>query len=138
MGELGMTGVDISVTDSPSWRCHTMLEKEWVANDLDGIHQAGDREVNHYVGNTLMNQGGGILWQRLIGITPSTSATGATMQAFSTANAAIGVGDSTADVAVTQTDLQAPASSASRWIKGMQASYPSNSTVNFATSSGAF
>jgi hypothetical protein len=84
-----------------------------------------------------MNEGANLIWKRLIVLNPSTSATGAQLQGMSSGTAGLAVGISTAAVAATQTDLQAATGTTARWIKGMQAAYPSHSTANPASSSGA-
>lgn len=111
------------------WRCQWMVEKVWKAGDHS--HEAGDREIVMGEGNLLLNGGASVIWQRLKTKKPSTSSTGAALQGYSTDNARIGVGNSTATAAVTQTDLQG----ASKRYNGMQSGYPSH--TDGTSSSGA-
>ena len=111
------------------WRCQWKVEKNWLAGD--GAHDRGDREVVLGEGNLLLNGGAAIIWQRLKTNKPSTSSTGAALQAYSSGNARIGVGNSTATAAITQTDLQG----ASKKYNSMQSGYPSH--TDGTSSSGA-
>lgn len=78
-------------------------------------------EVVEIAGNLLLNEGIGALLLLL---------TGGAATAFSNANAYLGVGDSSAVEAATQTGLQA---AANKTYKGMEATYPqiSNQTVTW-------
>lgn len=77
-------------------------------------------------GNLLMTAGANALWEAL---------TGSTVTAFSAANAAIGVGDSTAASAASQTNLQATVNAAR---VGMTSGYPAvtNNQVQFQATFG--
>ncbi len=97
-------------------------------------------EVIERVGNLLMFGGASCLWQALIG--NGTGTAGQALTFFNNANAAIGVGDSTAAAAATQTDLQA-ATNKDR--NAMDATYPqhtdgtadANNDIVFRSSFGA-
>lgn len=102
------------------WRVRSKLEKNWLADDAD--HRAGDREVILQEGNLLVNGGASVIWQRMKFNKPSTSSTGAALQAFSTGNARLGVGNSTAAAAITQNDL----SGASKKYNAMASGYPTH------------
>jgi hypothetical protein len=121
----------VRVHDVVRWRCRTRVEK--YADDA--AHAAGEPyEVIEEDGNLLMYGGTSALWHRLTG--------GTTLTAFDNTNAYIGVGDSSAAAAATQTDLQAATNKLRR---GMEATYPqhtdgtgsSNATVSFKSSFGA-
>ena len=81
-------------------------------------------------GNTLADGGADVLWHRACTLNPTTLANGASiLQAFSSGNAAIGVGDSTVAATSTQADLLAPTGTTARRIRGMStASYPSRTS----------
>lgn len=102
------------------WRVRTTLEKQWKADD--GCHHAGDKEVVLQEGNLLMNGGASLIWERLKVNKPSTSSTGAALGAYSTGNSRLGVGNSTATAAVTQTDLQG----GSKRYNSMASGYPTH------------
>jgi hypothetical protein len=85
-------------------------------------------EVSEFEGNLLLNEGIQTMWDLII-------ASG-TPAAYSNANARIGVGDSSAAEAATQTGLQA---STNKTYKAMESGYPSrtNQTVTFRSVFGA-
>jgi len=114
------------------WRAMTTLYK--FADDMDRISRAiryegasPDEFVDYLIeepsiweGNLLMYGGASCLWECLIG----NGTTGAgNLQFFSSANAAIGVGDSNVAEAATQTDLQA---TTNKLRVGMDSGYPSH------------
>jgi hypothetical protein len=133
--EGGLTGVDLGVNDAPRWSCVYNVKKEYHTDCAVTGARAGDVEWVAGKGNTLMNGGASVMWERLITIAASTGTTGGALQAFSTGNAALAVGISTAAAAVTQTDLQAATGSTARWIQEMESGYPSHS--DGTSSSGA-
>lgn len=90
------------------WRAHLRLEKRWEGEEEP--YEVIERE-----GNLLTIGGASALWELLIG-------SGA-VSAFSNANAAIGVGDSTTAAADTQTDLQA---ATNKLRKAMDATFPTH------------
>lgn len=103
---------------------------QWIAHAKVTKTRDGETEpyeVYEQEGNLLMYIGASALWQRLIG----TAVT-----AFSNANAYLGVGDSLAAAAATQTDLQA---SSNKHREAMDATYPmhtdgalvANATITF-------
>lgn len=103
--------------DAVRWICDWKIDKfENVPAELHGL--SGEDQVRHLVsagvvpdetidrhGNLLMYGGASALWQALIG--GGTATAGQTLTFFNNANAAIGVGDSTAATVATQTNLQA-------------------------------
>lgn len=108
-------GVGHGPADRLEWIARWRVEKR------EGIYVAGvglERETPYETleveGNLLVYGGASALWERLIG-------TG--VAAFSNALAQIGVGDSSAAEAATQTDLQA---STNKTWKAMDATYPSH------------
>jgi len=135
MLEGGLCGVDLGVRDAPRWRCAYNVKKEYHTDCPVTGARAGDVEWVAGVGNTLMNGGASVLWERLITIAASTGTSGGALQAFSTANAALAVGISTATAAATQTDLQAASTASARFIQEMESGYPSHS--DGTSSSGA-
>lgn len=113
-----------------AWKCVTEVEDRYLA-DHNG-HTKGDVVKQTVFGNLIMNGGASVMWERLDTLNPSTSATGAALQGFSSGTCRIGVGASTATAAVTQTDLQ---STANKAYKGMDATYPAH--TDGTSSSGA-
>lgn len=89
-------------------------------------------EVIRGEGNLLMYGGADVLWLGLKG--GLTASTGAGNTYFSNGEASIGVGNSTTAEAATQTNLQA-ASTANRYRKGMEATYPTHTTGTAASTS---
>lgn len=128
MNEGAHMGAQVSNPDGLTWRCKTEVRKRWVGDDTR--HRAGHEEFLSIDGNLAMNGGVANIWSRLVTKAPSTSSTGAQLQAFSTGNARIGVGASTATAAATQTDLQSTA----KKYNGMASGYPL--TWNVTSSSG--
>lgn len=121
MGHIGRVGAMLGAQDAPKWRCEYLVEKYWKAADAE--HDAGDREVIQGVGNLLLNGGADIVWERLITKNPSTSATGAVSQAFSTISK-IGVSTSNTAAAASQTGLQG----STKWFSTMESGYPAHTT----------
>lgn len=122
--DIGRVGSLLGVQDAPVWRCEYLVEKVWKAADMD--HRVGDVEFIHGVGNALVNGGADVIWERLLTNAPSTAAD-AVLSAFSTL-AVIGVGDSTAAAAASQTGLQGATSATGRAYSSMAASYPAHTT----------
>ena len=120
LGESGLIGSMLGNHEPVKWRCHYRVEKLWKA--ADGEHNVGDMEIVEGVGNAVMNGGASLIFERMITKKPSTSSTGAALQAFSSGNSRIGVGNSSAAAVVTQTDLQG----ASKKYNGMQSGYPTH------------
>lgn len=130
-GESAVLGAHSMGHQGLGWTCDWEVEKRWKADDPVTGRRAGHVERERFRGNLLLNGGASVIWVRLKTRNPSTSSTGAATQAFSTANARIGVGNSTATAAVTQTDLQG----ASKKYNSMSAGYPSH--TDGTSSSGA-
>lgn len=120
------------------WKCEATIEK-YAAGEADvrrGVYgsSAGDyagRPVVPYErqtvdGNMLMNGGADVLW--LLAMGPGTTAVNQAKTYFN-AHASIGVGNSTAAAVKTQTDLQG----ASKYRKGMEATYPQHTTGTGST-----
>lgn len=107
--------VQDGVQDALRWKCITRVEK------YEGEYEPGKTpvEVVEREGNLLMYGGASCLWQCLIG--NGTTTAGQSLTYFNNANAAIGVGDSSAAAAATQTNLQA---TTNKLRKGMDATYP--------------
>jgi len=84
--------------------------------------------VSEFEGNLLLNEGIQAMWDLVCGI--------GSPAAYSNANAQIGVGDSSAAEAATQTDLQA---STNKLFKAMESGYPSrtNQTMTFRSVFGS-
>lgn len=96
--------------DTVRWHASLLIEKYRIPN---GVRDPAPYECYEKQGNLLMYGGASAIWDTLIG------AGGVT--AFSNANAHIGVGDSLAAAAATQTDLQASSNKAR---EAMDATYP--------------
>jgi hypothetical protein len=122
MTERASMGASLNSPDGLLWKCRTQVEKYYPLT--------GHREYLDIPGNVAANGGMANIWNRLLTRNPSTSSTGAQLQAFSTGNARIGLGNSTATAAATQTDLQG----ASKKYNGMDTGYPLK--FNVTTSSG--
>lgn len=131
MSEGGVLGVGAAQHHPVQWRARWSVEKHYKADCPVTGRKAGERTVEEFEGNLLVNGGASIIWQRLKTKKPSTSSTGAALQAFSTDNARLGVGNSTATAAVTQTDLQG----ASKRYNSMVSGYPTH--TDGTSSSGA-
>lgn len=130
-GESAVLGAHSMGHQGLSWKCDWEVEKKWIGDDPLTGRRAGHVERERFAGNLLLNGGASVMWVRLKTRNPSTSSTGAATQAYSTGNARIGVGNSTATAAVTQTDLQG----ASKKYNSMSAGYPSH--TDGTSSSGA-
>lgn len=122
-----------TVFDGPSWGCRTDIVDNYKADCPVSGHRKGEVVSQTVFGNTLMSGGMSAIWQRFITLDPTTSATGGALQAMSSGNAAIGVGDSTLAVTSTQQDLLAAASSTSRYISGMSSAGSPNHTDGVGT-----
>ncbi len=109
------------------WKIKWRLEKF----HKDGPIGEGDvpDEILEIEKNQLMYGGSSCIWESLIG--NGTGTAGQNLTFFNNGNAAIGVGDSTAAVVQTQTDLQA---SSNKLRTAMVATYPQHTD---GTSSGA-
>ena len=122
MGQRGQVGASLGAQDSPLWRCQFQVDKRWVADDAE--HKAGHFESVTGEGNVLLNGGADIIWERVITRNRTTVAS-TVASAFSTL-AKIGVGNSTATAAASQTALQA---ATSRWaFSSMAAAYPAHTS----------
>lgn len=127
--ESAFIGAGHSEGQGISWSAHWSVHKLWKADDA--THKAGDEELMAFKGNLLLNGGASVMWERFKTNKPSTSSTGAALQSFSSGNAKIGVGNSTAASAVTQTDLQG----ASKKYNAIASGYPTH--TDGTSSSGA-
>jgi hypothetical protein len=87
--------------EAAQWRCHITLAKFWG----DWVPELEPYDVLEWDGNMLVHGGVSTIWQCLIGAGTGTAGQANTF--FNTANAAIGVGDSTTAATAVQTDLQA-------------------------------
>ncbi len=123
---------DSMLTHDPiKWRATWRLEKYW-GDDIGPDAVAYD--VIEREGNLLMHGGASALWQMLIG--NGTTSAGQPLTYFNAANAYLGVGDSAAAAAATQTDLQA---ATNKLRKAMDSTFPqhtdgtspANSTITF-------
>ena len=131
LGERVILQTNYETMDYGMWKCEWRVDKYW------GTPTADSRPYETILGqgNTLLNGGADVLWNRAITLNPATGTSGVVNQAFSSGNAGIGVGASTATSTASQTDLQASSGTTLRWIKGMStASYPSHTT---GTATGA-
>lgn len=117
----------MTASETPSWDVRYCVEKRWLTADAD--HKAGDYEFIGGRGNTLMNGGASVLWERLITKNPTTSSTGTTLQAFSTDNAVIGVSTSSTAVTATLLDING----ANRAYGGMESGYPAHTDGTAST-----
>jgi len=97
---------DTSTYDPVRWRCTWTVEK-WHDSAAKEAGHAPD-EIVPGEGNLLLTSGITLLWTLL---------TGGAGTAYSTANAAIGVGDSTTATAAAQTDLQAATNKLRKTVK---------------------
>jgi len=93
-------GAAVADHEPARWRCTWTVTKRW-GDDLS----VEPYEVVEGAGNLLMYGGASCIWECLIG--NGTSSSGQNLTYFSSANAALGVGDSSTAEAATQTDLQA-------------------------------
>jgi hypothetical protein len=91
-----------------TWHCHTLLKKF----DGESTEDKDLLEIVEIDGNLAMFGGISKMWEATIGNS---------ITAFSNANAAIGVGDSTTAAAGTQTDMQA---ATNKLRKAMDSTYP--------------
>jgi hypothetical protein len=124
LSDSGRVGAHSLANQGIKWRCQYQVDKRWIAPD--GEHDAGDYETIYGEGNTLANGGADVIWKRLIVLNPTTSATGAVLQGFSSGTSRIGVGISSAAAAASQTDLQATAPN--KTYDGMESGYPTHTT----------
>ncbi len=130
--ERSRVGVSLTQREIPGWYCRYKVEKRWVADDPLTGHKAGDYEELHGENNSVVNAGVNLIWERVITKNPTTGSTQA-LAAFST-TCGLGVGISSAAVAVTQNDLQAATGSTARWLNAMNGSYPSTRSTNTSSS----
>lgn len=122
-----------AVREAPKWRVNFKVEK--YDEDIAPFEAEGreaefhalfqPHEVIEREGNLLLNEGIDLIWDLV---------TGAGGTAYNNANARIGVGDSTAAAAATQTDLQA---AVNKLYKGQEATFPT-STVQQVTFKSSF
>lgn len=124
-------GASVRSAEHGRWRCWGEVEKVYKADCPVTGFKAGQTIITPFEGNLLMNGGVSLLFERIKVNKPSTSSTGAALQAFSTGNSRLGVGNSTATAAVTQTDLQG----ASKRYNAMASGYPTH--TDGTSSSGA-
>ena len=108
------------MNDQVRWHASLLIEKY---HERNGVRDPVPYECYEKQGNLLMYGGASALWQRLIG-------TGIT--AFDNSNAYLGVGDSLAAAAATQTDLQA---SSNKYREAMDSTYPIHSDGVLAANS---
>jgi hypothetical protein len=102
---------------------------DWTAEEIDAGLAGEPYEIVHGTPQLLMYGGASVQWQTLIG--NGTGTAGQNLTYFNSANAALGVGDSSTAAAATQTDLQA---ATNKLRKAMDATYPSHTD---GTTSGA-
>lgn len=131
--ETGVVSGETPGHDSVLWRCATRLEKregDWTQEQIDRGEAPDPYEILESVGNLLMTQGANDLWTAL-----TTAAGLGSGSAYTNANSAIGVGDSTTVEAVGQTDLQA---ATNKVRVAMNATYPivSTNTCQFQSTFG--
>lgn len=124
-------GVSVRSHEPGRWIVRGSVEKVYKADCPVTGYRAGETIITPFEGNLLMNGGASLIWERLKVNKPSTSSTGAALQAYSTGNSRLGVGNSTATAAVTQTDLQG----ASKRYNSMASGYPTH--TDGTSSSGA-
>lgn len=127
MSEGGTVGSSLSACDQPHWGCHGRVEKFWGGIEDVQAGKLEPYEVVETTGNVLLRGGADLLWLGLIGSLTATTAQAGTY--FNNGNASIGVGNSTAAAAASQTDLQG----ASQYFKGMDATYPTHTTGTGST-----
>ena len=117
--------VGLAIAELAKWKPRWKIEKY----ENDEAYRAGrPSEVLGFDGNLLLNEGINAIW---------TLVCGGSETAFNNANARIGVGDSSAAAAATQTDLQA---ATNKLYKAMDATYPTfgtNQKVVFRSTFGA-
>ena len=122
LANVGTVNARLMGTDGSVWRCHYRVDKRWL--DWDDSHRPGDYETIDGIGNTLLNGGADVIWERLITLNPTTSSTGVVLGAFSSGTSRIGIGTSTVAAAASQTDLQ----STTKIYDGMESGYPAHTT----------
>ena len=83
LAEGGFCGVHNMAFDAPRWRCKYEVEKCYHTDCSVTGARAGDVEYLAGMGNTLMNGGASVMWERLITASPATGSSGAALQAFS-------------------------------------------------------
>lgn len=124
MSEAAAVAAGLGSHDVVRWHARWRVEKRWGDDQAAEPYEVIERE-----GNLLMYGGASVLWQALIG--NGTATAGQALTYFNNAQAAIGVGDSSAAAAATQTNLQA---ATNKLRKAMDATYPQHTD---ATTSGA-
>ena len=119
-------GVEHEPCEAAHWKVHWRVDKYHEDAALYDEREFAELfkpyETVEGEGNLLLNEGINAIW---------TLVCGGSETAFNNANARLGVGDSTAAAAATQTDLQA---ATNKLYKGMVAGYPvfgSNQKVTF-------
>ncbi|MEV6154929.1 hypothetical protein AB0L53_31770 [Nonomuraea sp. NPDC052129] len=126
-----MTAESMLICESIKWKAAWRLAKFW-GDDIGP--DAVPYDVIERAGNLLMHGGASMMWQALIGNGNATP--GQALTYFNNANAFLGVGDSSAAAAATQTDLQA---ASNKVRKAMDSAFPqhtdgttpANATVTF-------
>lgn len=117
--------------DVGAWQAEWVLEKHQAPSADVRSGLSVPTEVIHRKGNLLTYGGVDVL---MLGLKAGLSATtGLKNTYFDNSNAVIYVGDSTAAVAASQTDLQATSESTNRDAVGMEATYPTHTTGDSAT-----
>jgi len=112
----------IGAHDPVRWHAKWRVEKfvgDWTEEQIRAGLAPAPYEVLDFEENLLMYGGASCLWQCLIG--NGTGTAGQALTFFNNGNAAIGVGDSNAAEAATQTNLQA---ATNRLRRAMEATYP--------------
>lgn len=128
LGDHGRVSAAMRSGDTFGWKCHTTVEKFHVPDYHAG---RGPHDVLEVPGNLLLYGGADILFLGLKGSLSGTS--GLKNTYYNNANAALLFGDSTAAVAVTQTDLQASSGGTHRWVQGMDATFPTHTSGSSAS-----
>jgi len=129
MGESAQAGVQLSALDGPRWKCQWHLQKDFVTDSPSEGYRAGEQENIWGDGNALLIGGASLIWERIITNDPSTSATGAALQSFSTDNANLVVSTSTAAAVNTQTWLQG----STQHYSTMESGYPAHTDATTST-----
>jgi len=111
--------------DSLTWKCHTKLEKFNAPSTAVLSGAVRPDQVVEVDGNLLMYGGADLLWLGLKGSLTTTTGQQGTVFSGTAKGTAIGVGDSSAAAAATQTNLQAVTN---KLRKKVDTGYPTHTT----------
>jgi hypothetical protein len=111
------------------WLCRSRVEKYHTGDYPHGRPY----ETMEHTGNLQLIGGASLFWERAITLAPTTSATGAALQALSTATAVIGVGDNSTAAVGTQEGLKSTGGATGIWYSTMTTGFPSHTDATTST-----